>query len=98
MARIMPAGCHVIAIIVWAAMASAASPVGPAFQLVAQSQMQESLPAISLDASGGVAIWDDNASRAGRFESPQPIAKAMQLAEGPYRDSGAASIGGESLV
>jgi hypothetical protein len=60
--------------------------------------MQEQIPAITLDDSGTVAVWDDAASRAGRFNAPQPISDPIQLAEGPSRESGAASIGGESLV
>jgi hypothetical protein len=68
------------------------------FQLVAQSVMQEYLPAITIDDSGTVAIWDDAASRAGRVSAPQPIANPIQLADGPSRDSGAASIGDQSMV
>src|SRR5205085_1575727 len=91
MARIMPAASSVIAIILWAV-------VGPLFQLVSQSQMQERLPAIALDASGGVALWDDSTSRAGHFIAPQPVADVMTLAEGPYRDAAAASMGDRSLI
>ena len=79
-------------------MASAAATLGPGFQLVSQSQSQEQLPGLTIDANGGVAIWNDSASRAGRFATPQPITTTIQLAEGPYRDSGAASIGDQSLV
>jgi len=95
----MPAAPSVNAIIFWAAIASTLTTIGPSFQLVQQSHMQESLPAITVDASGaGVAYWNDDASRAGRFASPQPIASTIQLADGPSRDSGAASIGNQSMV
>ena len=87
-----------LGIILWSAIASAATTVGPTFQLVSQSQMQESFPAISLDDSGGVAIWNDNAARAGHFTAPQPIGNPIRLADSPYRDSAAASIGNESMV
>jgi len=60
--------------------------------------MQENLPAITIDDGGTVAIWDDAASRAGRVSAQQPIANPIQLAEGPSRDSGAASIGDQSMV
>lgn len=82
-------------------MASAAATLGPGFQLVSQSQSQEQLPAITLDENGGVAIWDDSGNsvaRAGRFAAPQPIANTIQLADGTYRDAGAASIDGQSMV
>jgi len=79
-------------------MAAASATMGPGFQLVAQSQMQESMPALTLDGKGTVAIWNDSQSRAGRSVSSQPIGDAATLADGPYRDSGAASIGNESMV
>jgi hypothetical protein len=106
MARIMPATRHVkvtkfsvaTVVILCASIAGAATTKGPGFQLVAQSQMQEQLPSIGLDAKGTVAIWDDSTARAGRVPPAQPISDAAQLAEGPYRDSGVASIGSESMV
>jgi|GEM_PF-3390454 len=71
--------------------------VGPLFQLVSESDMQERLPAIALDAKGGVALWNDTVARGGHFNNA-PIANAMQLAEGPYRDAAAASMGDQSLI
>src|SRR3954469_24609890 len=90
MARIMPAGSTMLAIIF-------AAVVGPLFQLVSQSQVQEQLPAIALDANGGVAVWNDSVARGGHFTSA-PIANAMQLAEGPVRDVAAASMGDQSMI
>ena len=90
----MPAARDVLAIILCAAIASAATTVGPSFQLVAQSDMQESLPAISVDT----AMWNDTAAHAGHFTPPQPIANPISLAASPYRDAGIASIGDETFA
>src|ERR1043165_735504 len=96
MARIMPATRRVkVLIVMFIAIPLSAATMGPNFQLVAQSQMQESLPSIGAD---GVAVWNDSAARAGRGASAQPITDATELAVGPYRDSGVASIGNESMV
>src|SRR6266849_1476823 len=106
MARMMPVSRRVkvgtlsvaIAAALFTLTAAASTTLGPGFQLVAQSQTQEQLPSITVDAKGAVAIWDDSASRAGRVPPSQPISDATMLAEGPYRDSGVASIGNESMV
>jgi len=90
----MPAARSVLAIILWGVIASAATTVGPSFQLVAQSEMQESLPAISVDT----AMWNDTAAHAGHFTPPQPIANPIMLADTPYRDAGVASIGDETFA
>ena len=96
MARIMPATRHVkVLILMFIAIPLSAATMGPNFQLVAQSQMQESLPSIGVD---GVVVWNDSVARAGRVASAQPISDATELAAGPYRDSGVASIGDESMV
>src|ERR1051326_6356682 len=90
MARIMPAGSSMLAIIF-------AAVIGPLFQLVSQSQTPEQLPAIALDANGGVAVWNDSVARGGHF-SAAPIASPIQLAEGPVRDVAAASMGDQSMI
>ena len=90
----MPSARSVLAIILWGVIASAATTVGPSFQLVAQSGMQESLPAISVDT----AMWNDTAARAGHFTPPDPIANPITLADTPYRDAGVASIGEETFA
>lgn len=94
----MPSPRHVLAAILCAAIASTATTPTTAFQLVAQSQMQERLPAITIDETGTVAIWNDSVSRAGRVNAQQPIAAPISLADGTSRDHAAASIGNMSLV